>query len=154
MLCIIAHPSIRVASAIVFFTETSTFNAFFKSAFDVGYISLLVSLNQAVGIGASSYENKSFILILSVEFKYSALEKIISVLYTSSTSFVVFIVTTSHFIFDQKPLGKLVETNSFAFYQSLLLCLYSQFSVLLEKCIHFRGFLKYGIHSRLDEYKL
>ena len=50
ILYIIAHPSIRVASGIIFLNDTSTFNAFFKSAFDVGHLLSLVSLNKAVSI--------------------------------------------------------------------------------------------------------
>ena len=53
----------------------------------VGHLSSPVSLNKAVVVGASWHKNKSFILILSVEFKCNTLEKIISVLYTSTTIF-------------------------------------------------------------------
>ena len=55
MLCIIAHSSIRVASGIILLTDTSTSNPFFKSAFDVEYLTSPVSLNKYVGIGAIAH---------------------------------------------------------------------------------------------------
>ena len=48
-LCITAHSPIRVTSGIILLTDPSTFNAFCKSAFDVEYLNLPVSLNKYVG---------------------------------------------------------------------------------------------------------
>ena len=56
------------------------------------YLPSPVSLSKAIFGGISSYEDKSFILVLSVEFKCSTLEKIMSVLYTSTSFFAACIV--------------------------------------------------------------
>ena len=142
MLFIIAHPSIIVASGI-FLINTSTFNTFFKSAFDVGYLPSLLCSNKTVGIGTISYENKSFILILYVEFMYSTLEKVISVLYLHnffSLPLLVFSLSQLPFLFLTRNLQvNYSETNSFDFYQSLLLYLHSQYSLLSDQCIYCRA---------------
>ena len=48
-LCIIAHSPIRVTSGIILLTDTSTFNAFCKSVFEVEYLNSPVALNKYVG---------------------------------------------------------------------------------------------------------
>ena len=107
MLSISAHPLIRVASEIIFLTDTSTYNPFFKSAFDVVHLPSPLALNNAAYTGASSYGNRSFILFLSAECKSMTLEKITFVFHIS--------VTFSFFVFDRKPSGKLLskEVNYF-----------------------------------------
>lgn len=109
MLCIIVHPSIRVALGIIFLTDTSTFNAFFRSVFDVGYLFSSVSWNKAVGIGASSHWKKS--IIHRKLFQY----------YTPPQSFFfaffgAFIATVSFFLIRNLQVNYF-ETNSFPFYQ-------------------------------------
>lgn len=106
MLRVIARPSLRVVSDIIFPTDTCTFHAFFKSSFDVGHLPSTVSLNKSADIGAGSSENKSFILFLFAETKYSTLYYIPQQFFIFA-SLGVFIVTTSFFIFDRKPSGKL-----------------------------------------------
>ena len=125
----------------------------------VGHLSSPVSLNKAVVVGASWHKNKWFILILSVEFKCNTLEKIISVLYTSTTIFslplLVFSLSQLLFLFLTGDLRvNFSETTSFVFYQSLVHFLHSQISLLSDQCIYCRGLLKYVIHSGVEEYTL